>query len=374
MAFEFALPDIGEGLAEATVVRWLVQVGEEVSLDAPMVEVETDKAVVEIPAPRAGMLLHHGVAAGGIIQVDELLAVIGEPGESWTPQASPSPPATVDAAPIVGTLHDTADVHVTGVEALPSARKLARDLGVDVEIVAGSGPGGRIMPADVEAAVAAAGGGPVEAVRLSPTRRRIAANMERSWREIPHVVTYGEADATPLLEAHSPQVPLEAQLIHAVAPLLAAFPEFNATLAGDRLLLHKHFDIGLAVNTPDGLMVVVIRGAATRDIPDLAEEVSRLAIAARDRTATPDDLRGATFTVSNIGAVGGGYGTPLIPYGTTAILSVGRADPRPVVAGDSIVVGRRFPLSLSYDHRVIDGALGRRFMAAVVDALERPSR
>jgi pyruvate dehydrogenase E2 component (dihydrolipoamide acetyltransferase) len=214
-------------------------------------------------------------------------------------------------------------------------------------------------------------------VRLSPTRLAIARNLSRSWREIPHVTTYGEADASPLLEARrrlaeatGAGLPLEALLIRTVTPLLARFPEFNASVEGETLLLRTHYDVGVAVDTPDGLMVAVVRGADRLDFEDLGAEVTRLAAGARERTLGLADLRGATFTISNIGAVGGRFGTPIIPAGTTAILSVGRADERPVVRRGAVTVGREFPLSLSYDHRVIDGALGRRFLGALIDALE----
>ncbi len=382
MAFEFPLPDVGEGLTEATIVRWLVDVGDTVGLDQPIVEIETDKAVVEMPAPRAGVILYRGAPEGAVLAVDDLLVVIGEAGEEWEP-GRPAPAQRAEPAlPIVGTLDDAADVlgPAGAPQALPRVRKLAADLGVDLAAVTATGTGGRVTEDDVRAA-AAAGDADVEQVPLSPTRRAIAAAMERSWREIPHVTTYGEADAGPLLAARrelaarvgSP-VPLEALLITAIVPVLRRFPEFNATLSGDTLLLRRRYDVGFAVDTPDGLLVAVVRGAGDLDPAGLAAEISRLAEAARARVLAPDELRGATFTVSNIGAVGGRYGTPLIPHGTTAILSVGRAEPRPVARSGEVAIATEFPLSLSYDHRVIDGALGRSFLGAVAEAIESGGR
>jgi len=375
VAFEFHLPDVGEGLAEATIVRWLVPVGGSVGMDEPMVEVETDKAVMEMPAPRAGVVLHHGAAEGDVLEVGALLVVIGDPGESWSPSPSVAEPERrfAPAAPVVGTLEEAGDT--PGFRALPMVRRLAADLGVDLSEISGSGPGGRITREDVEAAATS---GPVERVRLSAIRLAIARHLTRSWQEIPHVTTFAEADAANLLAARAAlvgrgeAVPLEALLIARVTPVLAEFGEFNATLQGDHLLLRRHYDVGFAVDAPDGLVVAVVRSADGRDVTEIAREVNRLAEAARTRSIAPEELRGATFTISNIGAVGGRYGTPIVPMGTTAILSVGRADPRPVVRDGEIVVGREFPLSLSYDHRVIDGSLGRRFMAAVVSALEEP--
>ncbi len=378
MAYEFNLPDVGEGLTEATIVRWHVAVGDEVGMDHTVVEVETDKAVVEMPAPRAGFVLHHGAAAGEVLEVGALLVVIGDRDETWTPPAPlPDTPAGGEGAPIVGTLEEAEELLAPagGSLALPKVRKMARDLGIGIAEVTGTGPGGRITEADVEAA--ASGRGDVERMRLSATRLAIARNMSRSWREIPHVTTFGEADARPLLEARSriqeeagEPIPLEALLIRSVVPLLQAYPEFNATLEGDHLLLHRRYDVGFAVDTPDGLMVAVIRHADGTDVPHIGAEVLRLAAAAKDRSIAADELRGATFSVSNIGAVGGRYGTPIIPFGTTAILSVGRADPAPAVVDGELAIARRFPMSLSYDHRVIDGARGRHFLSGVVDAIE----
>ncbi len=207
---------------------------------------------------------------------------------------------------------------------------------------------------------------------MSPTRRSIADNLARSWREIPHVTTYSEADAGALLAARTVagKPPLEALLIARMVPLLQRFPDFNAAVDGDEIVHKLHYDVGVAVDTPDGLLVTVVRDADRRDIAELGEEIVRLATAARERKAKPNELRGQTFTLSNIGAVGGRYGTPIVPYGTTAILSVGRADPTPVVRGDDIVIGLQLPLSLSYDHRAIDGSIGRAFMAALVECLE----
>ncbi len=374
MVREFHLPDIGEGLTEATILAWYVDVGERVGLDEPLVEVETDKAVVDIPAPFAGVVLHHGAAAGDVIEVDALLVVVGEAGETWEPGAGAQPTVSGDAAPIVGTL-DEAPATVTSagtdeVAALPKVRRLARDLGVDLALVNGSGVGGRVTEEDVRRAMTT-DAGPTERVPMSPTRKSIADHLSRSWHEIPHVTIYDAADAEPLLarRAAGGKPLLEAMLIAALVPVLGDHPDFNAAIAGDDILYRKYYDIGVAVDTPAGLMVAVVRDAAGKSVAELDAEARRLAAAAKARTLAPEELRGQTFTISNIGAVGGGYGTPLVPLGTSAILSIGRADPMAVVREGEIAVGRRFPLSLSYDHRIIDGAAGRAFMAAVVAAL-----
>jgi pyruvate/2-oxoglutarate dehydrogenase complex dihydrolipoamide acyltransferase (E2) component len=422
VAFEFRLPDIGEGLTEAEVVRWLVPVGATVAVDQPVVEVETDKAVVEIPSPRAGVVLHHGAAAGETLAVGEILVVIGDDGEPWPSQdeldeeqatdegmpEAPPPhelPGAATATPIVGSLSEEAEELVSKpgrtaralgrVQALPLVRKLAAELGVDLTVVSGSGPEGRITREDVMAA-ARTGGEAAEPVpptlppvpvsrdgevrALSKLRRTIAANMARSWSEIPHVTTFDEVDAARLLHArralegrHQVKVPLEALVIKAVIPALATFPEFNATLHGDNLILHGQHDVGVAVDTPDGLLVAVVRGAGQRTLLETAAEILRLAEGAKARKLGAGELTGQTFTVSNIGALGGGFGTPLIPPGTTAILSLGMARERAVAVQGQVGTALLMPLSLSYDHRVIDGGLGRRFMALVLENLAEPA-
>jgi pyruvate dehydrogenase E2 component (dihydrolipoamide acetyltransferase) len=452
VAREFRLPDIGEGLTEAEIVRWLVAEGDEVAEDQPIVEVETDKAVVEIPSPYAGVILTQGGAEGDVIAVGDVLVTIGEPGEARAPspalektggEVSDSQPE-----PIVGTLGEEAELLTVSrdesaplppaVQALPIVRKLARDNGIDLETVTGSGPGGRITRADVEAAIAESAAKEEEVAAepeivvepepgvaeepevvvepeaeptpaepevqaepvptVSPTgtaepritgderrpltrlRRTIAANMARSWSEIPHVTTFEDADATRLLEVrsalgdrHGMKVPIEALVIKAVLPAIDEFPEFNAELDGDDLILHGARDVGIAVDTPEGLLVAVIRDAGSRSVLELAREVRRLGEGAKERTLRPDELTGQTFTVSNIGAVGGGHGTPIVPPGTTAILSVGAARLKPVVYDDDLAIAPVMPLSLSYDHRVIDGAVGRRFMALVLENIEEPA-
>ncbi|MFQ5966741.1 MAG: dihydrolipoamide acetyltransferase family protein [Acidimicrobiia bacterium] len=379
MAHEFRLPDIGEGLTEGEIVRWLVDVGDEVKADQPLVEVETDKAVVEIPAPASGILLHRGGAEGDVIRVGEILAVIGAADETWEPDA-----------PIVGTLPEEAEVLTSAnetapadptaaVQALPVVRKLAREMGVDLATVPGTGPGGRITREDVERASTAATDAPEERVRLSKLRRTISEHLSKSWTEIPHVTTFDDIDGRPLLEARRAladahgDFPIEALVIKAVLPVLVEFAEFNASLDGEDLILKRHYDIGIAVDTPAGLIVPVASRADELAIEQLAQEVSRLVEAAIARSLVPDEVRGATFTVSNIGAVGGGHGTPIVPYGTTAILSFGRAQDKPVVEDGEVRIAPMVPLSLSYDHRVIDGALGRRFIGKLSENLEDPS-
>ncbi|CAN5892371.1 dihydrolipoamide acetyltransferase family protein [soil metagenome] len=431
MAQEFRLPDIGEGLTEAEIVRWLVAVGDPVETDEPVVEVETDKAVVEIPSPYPGVVLHHGGDVGDVVEVGDVLVVIGSEGELWPPQEtsleeespekreSDEEGSPQEAAPIVGTLSSDAETLASrperqgqeatrAVKALPLVRKLARDLGVDLATVEGTGPDGRVLREDVVAAagtdeaaaaqpdphlapvpapppmsqetIPARGGDTSERRPLSKLRRTIAANMTASWAEVPHVTTFDEVNAARLLamrsalsRRHETRIPIEALVVKAVIPALVAFPELNSTLDGDDLVVHRRHDIGIAVDTPDGLLVAVVRNADRRSVMALSDEVERLGIGARDRKLSPDELTGQTFTVSNIGALGGGYGTPIVPPGTVAILSVGRALDKPVAVEGTVKVTPVLPLSLSYDHRVVDGGLGRRFMALLTENLEEPT-
>lgn len=409
MAREFRLPDIGEGLTEAEIVRWLIAEGDPVDADQPIVEVETDKAVVEIPSPYEGIVVRHGGVEGETIEVGAVLVVIGSQEEATDggPVVERS-----KAQPIVGTLIEEAEVIesvresdtpvTTLVKALPVVRKLARDAGLDLETVKGTGTGGRITREDVEAAISVSS--PVAAGEVVPSatepstpmvspsasqdelrpmsrlRRTIAANMSKSWAEIPHVTTFDDVDATRLLEVrvalserHEIKIPMEALVVRAVLPALSAFGEFNATLEDDDLIVHGSHDIGIAVDTPDGLLVAVIRDAASKGVLELAREVARLGEAARERKLAPDELMGQTFTVSNIGAVGGGHGTPIVPPGTTAILSIGRAKSKPIVYDGDLAIAPVMPISLSYDHRVIDGSMGRRFMTMLMENLEEPA-
>ncbi|HSJ70294.1 MAG TPA: dihydrolipoamide acetyltransferase family protein [Acidimicrobiia bacterium] len=424
MANVFRLPDIGEGLTEAEIVEWLATVGDEVVADHPLVVVETDKTQAELPAPISGTLLHRGAGEGDVLQVGSILAVIGEPGEEWETNGNPPDADATDSTPPPA---DGTAVPASGdrPSALPIVRRAAKEAGIDIASIAGSGPGGRVTRADLAAHLdrqarhtavgerpplvgtldesaedltskqsqtksgasspepPAPGRRSAEAgttIRLSPTRRAIADRLTRSWTEIPHVTTFDSFDATALLTrrrelsaSSGRSIPLETLIIRSILPVLTAHPEFNATLEGDALTLHQRHDVGIAVDGPDGLLIGVVHDAGGSSIAELAETIDRLISAARGRSLTREDATGATFTISNIGAVGGGYGTPIIPLGTTAILSIGRAVDTVVARGGGIRIAPMAPLSLSYDHRVIDGALGRVFMAAIVERLADPA-
>ena len=388
MPYVFELPDIGDGLTEADIVQWHVPVGGTVDADQTLVDVETAKAVVEIPAPAGGTVLHHGANEGDTLAVGAVLAVIGRAGDTWRDRTRPVGSDGAEPAPEAGagTSGGREPARDVPVKALPVVRKLAREHGVDLSSVRGTGPGGRITRDDVMAAVegAAAERDSVpaagERVRLSMLRRTIADHMTASWREIPHVTVFHDADATRLLAArralaarHGRSIPMEALVVKALVPVLDEFRVFNATLERDELVLYHSLNAGIAVDTDDGLLVPVVRQAEQLGLMELAAAVSDVGARGKARSLGPDDLTGATFTVTNIGALGGGRGTPIIPLGTTAILAIGRATETPVVRDGALAVAPVMPLSLGFDHRVIDGGLGQRFLNRLVENLEEPA-
>ena len=346
MASSFKLPDLGEGLTEGEVARWLVAEGQEVAEDDPLVEIQTDKATVEIPSPYGGTVLQVLVAEGDVVPVGTELVVIGAPGETVAP---PTPtPAHV--------------THTTRVQATPVVRRIAQELGVDLAGVSGSGPGGRITEDDVRNAVAA-GEGRREPLR--GVRRVIAEHMARAHREVPPVTWVEECDFD--------SVPFDRLLptvVRACADSLAEYPELNARLDGDAILYLDRYDIGVAVQTDDGLVVPVVRGVDGKTVDELATEIADLAERARSGSLAADELRGSTFTVTSAGKLAGLFQTPIVNYPEVAILSVGRVAPRPVVQGDAIVVRRVGTVALTFDHRVVDGARAAAFGLAVIARIQ----
>ncbi len=395
VATEFLLPDIGDGLTEAEVVRWLVEEGAEVGRDQPLVEVETDKAVVVIPSPVAGTVIRHGASPGETMAVGAVLAVIGSPEDALSPTSRPA--VSRAGSPRLersGLTEDPYEGDPAAVKALPVVRRLARQKGVKIQGIRGSGAGGRITREDVLAAARSAAfpaadmlpepgsaAGEPERRPLSRLERTMAANMSRSWSEIPHVTTFDQVDATRLVaerkalsERHGANISVDALVIGTAIPALRRHPEFNATLDDDCLLIHRGFHIGVAINTAEGLLVGVLRDAGQMSVVEISEATRRLAEGGKSRTLGLEELTGQTFTVTNIGALGGGWGTPIIPPGNTAILAVGRIGDAPVAEDGKVVVRPMMPLSLSFDHRVIDGALSRRFMDMVIANLSEPDR
>ena len=411
MAFEFKFPDIGEGLTEGEIVHWLVKEGDEIKEGQPLVEVETDKALAEIPSPRTGVILEILAKEKEIVKVGQVIVVIGERGEAV---AAPSPkPKSVG---VVGELEEAPEeapaAEVSGEAtrptfvsphalATPAVRGLAKELGVDINKVRGTGPEGRVLEKDVRQAVEVKEK-PVEEVKkptkvkkydlygyvdripLRGVRRSIAKAMVKSKYTAPHVTTMDEADVTELwkirekenkaAEKKGIKLTILPFLIKAVIAGLKEHPYLNATLDDEteEIILKKYYNIGMATDTPEGLMVPVVKNAGDKSILQLAEELTQLAEKARNRTIDLADLKGGTFTITNYGALGGIYGTPIINHPEVAILGTGKIKDAPVVRDGKIEIRKILFLALSFDHRVVDGAEAARFLNTVIARLEDP--
>jgi pyruvate dehydrogenase E2 component (dihydrolipoamide acetyltransferase) len=336
MAYEFKLPDLGEGLTEGEIARWLVAEGDEIAEDQPLVEIATDKTTVEIPSPAGGKVTQILVGEGEVVPVGTLLVVIG--GEA-APRAAP--------------------------QATPAVRQQAKEAGVDLGLVRGTGPGGRITEADVRGAAPRGAEGRRERVR--GVRRQIAEHLTRAHREVPAVTFVEECDFSGV--DLGLLVPL---VLRATAASLREFPELNARLEGDEIVYLDRYDLGVAIQTDEGVLVPVVRGVETRTVEDLRYEVDRLAEGARSRTLAPEELRGSTFSVTSAGKLGGLVVTPLVNHPEVGILGVHRIAPRPVVRDGEIVVRQTGNVSVTFDHRVVDGARAAAFALAVIGRLERP--
>jgi pyruvate dehydrogenase E2 component (dihydrolipoamide acetyltransferase) len=415
MALEFRFPDVGEGIHEGEIVRWLVHEGDQVRPDQPLVEVETDKAVVEIPAPSAGTILRLAVSAGEKIQVGEVLVVIGEAGErtSSVAPASVSVVGSLDMAttelppsPEAAQASRTASAaQPQRVLAIPSVRKLARDLDVDLTQVTPTGPHGRIRredvlhaaqrrsvpPAPPAAPVTPPGlerdqHGPVEYEPLSALRRTIAQAMVTAATTAVAVTTTDDADVTELVALrersnaaaaeHNVRVTLLPFIMKALVAALQQHPRFNASLdeAQSRLVLKRYYHLGIATDTTEGLLVPVVKDVDQKSMMTLATEVARLTDLARTRRIPLTDLRGGTFTISNYGAIGGIFATPMLHSPEVAILGVGKLLQKPVVHGGEVVIRTILPLSLTFDHRALDGAEAQRFLNELIAYLSNPAR
>jgi pyruvate dehydrogenase E2 component (dihydrolipoamide acetyltransferase) len=369
VASAFRLPDLGEGLTEGEVARWLVAEGQEISEDDGLVEIQTDKATVDIPSPYAGTVLAILVTEGEVVPVGTELVLIGDPGERPGAEGARdnlSQAQVSSGAGAAGASYKLSQVSsaATGrVQATPVVRRIAQELGVDLASVAGSGPGGRITEADVRSA--ASGGGEGRREPLRGVRRVIAEHMTRAHREVPPVTWVEECD----LEA----VPLElllASVVRATAESLVEFPELNARFDGDAIVYLDRYDVGVAVQTEDGLVVPVVRGANAKSVEELATEIADLAERARAGELAPDEQRGSTFTVTSAGKLAGLFQTPIVNHPEVAILSIGRVAPRAVVRDGEVVVRRIGTLAITFDHRVVDGARAAAFGLAVIARLE----
>jgi pyruvate dehydrogenase E2 component (dihydrolipoyllysine-residue acetyltransferase) len=468
MASEFKLPELGENVEKGDVVRVLVAAGDTIGVDQPVLELETDKATIEVPSTVAGKVSDVRVKSGDKVSVGQVVLVVepqaaGAPAQSQAvpspaagdeeqkmataaatpegeatpaataappPAASPAAPARTQAKPAdvvdisagraaqpgrpgdgAGGRGEPGSANVAArqsgglelappVPAAPSVRRFARDLGVDIGQVPGTGPGGRIGPDDVKQHVRTIVSGPigranaaplpdfskwgeVEVKPMSNIRRKTAEQLTLAW-QAPHVTQHDKADITSLeafRTAHAARVEraggkltVTAILIKIVAAALQRFPQFAASpdLANDAIVYKKYCHIGVAVDTPNGLLVPVIRDADTKTIAEIAADLAVLSQRAREKKLSLDDMSGGVFSISNLGGIGGTAFTPIVNQPEVAILGVSRASREPVWMDGQFVPREMLPLSLSYDHRVIDGADAARFLRFVVDALEQP--
>jgi pyruvate dehydrogenase E2 component (dihydrolipoamide acetyltransferase) len=359
VAYEFKLPDLGEGLTEGEIARWLVSEGDEVAEDQPLVEIQTDKTTVEIPSPAAGKVAQILVGEGAVVPVGTVLVVIGADG-AVEDQPPPAPSRGQTPGP----------VRSGKVRATPLVRRLAQEHGIDLESLQGTGPQGRVTEQDVRSAAASGGQapGPVPDGRREPlrgVRRLIAEHMERAHREVAPVTWVEECDFSNVdLELLVPTV------LKAAAEALQEFSELNARFAGDAIVYLDRYDLGIAVQTDEGLVVPVVRDCDSRSIDELAAEVTRLADAARAGALKPEELRGSTFTVTSAGKLAGLFQTPIVNHPEVAILSIGRIAERPVARHGKVETAAVGHVALTFDHRVIDGARAAEFGLDVIRRIE----
>ena len=418
MAEIFNLPAVGDTMVEGAIVEWFVAVGDVVDLDQPICSIETDKSVVEMSTPHRGTVLRLGADVGGVVEVGQPLLIVGEPGEVLPePEPTPTTPHTPPATP--SSRSATAAPTRASYAASPVIRRFAHEEGVDLATVAGTGPGGRITRADVAAAIGrpaapatqlpgddrvrampkvrraareagidlrtVVGTGPHASITLedlpavapvrgrraamTPMRRSIARNLTASAQQIPQFTSMVEFDAGALLdrrrqlrEATDAPMPIDALLVEGLVDVLAHHPTMNAQLLGDEIEFFDAYDIGVAVDTADGLMVPVVDNADRRSVHDLAAEITRLAAAARSRTIAPAELVGGTCTLNNVGALGILAGTPILPLGTSTIVAIGAARSTVRLVNGTPTETPVITISGTFDHRLIDGGGAARFL------------
>ena len=407
MAREFKLPDIGEGVHEGEIVKWFVKEGQPIKENDLMVEVMTDKVTVQIPSPVTGKVLQIRAKDGEVVKVGQTIIVLGEEGETApapsveaaprpsahvppppAPRATPWPPPPT-AAPVGPAL------------ATPAVRKLAREVGVNIDLIRGTGPGGRVTEEDVRAASRGAPAikpavavpelaptqpvGPEERIPIHGLRRRIAEKMAKSKATASHFTYVEEVDMTQLVhlrdrlkeggEQKGVKLTYLPFIVKAVVAALKEHPTLNASMddAKQEIVIKRYYNIGLATATEEGLTVTVVHEADKRDIWALAQEIERLGNAAREKKLTLHDIQGSTFTITSLGKAGGIVATPIINWPEVAIIGIHKIEKRPIVRNDQIVIREMMYLSCSFDHRVIDGHIGAAFVQSLSNYLEHPA-
>ena len=436
MTYEFKLADLGEGMHEAEIVQWLIDVGDTAKLDQAIAKVETDKAVVELPSPVTGRVSEIRVKDGQTAKVGDVLVVFetsAASGGDGTPKSSETSAAATSSAPTnmssVATSSSQSARSVAArprVQAAPAVRKLAFELGVDLEQVTPSSASGRVSLEDVRAYAERAGSAtsgaqngastaevastaapkeeqlapstsPVEKKvdqagtedqrqPLTGLRKRVAEHMERSWRTIPHATAFDEIDGGALITLRQALKPIAEQrgvrltymplLIKLLIPLLKEFPIFNASLDEEKreIVYKRSYHIGVATDSPEGLLVPVMRNADRLTLMEVAAKLEKLIEGAQKRTLALPEVSGSTFTLNNVGSFGGGSGTPIINYPEAAILAVGRIQEKAIARQGAVIVRPVMPLALSFDHRLIDGAMSGKFLGRLKELVENPQQ
>jgi pyruvate dehydrogenase E2 component (dihydrolipoamide acetyltransferase) len=439
---EFKVPELGENVATGDVTKVLVNVGDTITREQPVLELETDKATIEVPSSVAGVVKEIRVKKGDKVKVGSVVLTVDAPAsgngdgaaaaKTPPPDAAPSPDAPQSAAAQASAPSRVVPMPVRQTQepapapaaapplparpdgraapASPAVRRLAREIGVNINDVEGTGPNGRITQEDVKeharrilSSVGSAGAagaglaarparqlpdfskfGEVERQAWTNIRRVTAEHLSYAWNSIPHVTQFDKADVTELeilRKRHKEQVAkaggnltVTAMIVRILATAVRKFPQFNASIDTERgeIVFKKYVNIGVAVDTDRGLLVPVIRNADEKNITQIAVELNQLAERARDRKLTPDDMSGGSITISNLGGIGGTYFTPIVNWPEVAILGVSRGTIEPVWKDGKFEPVQRLPLSLSYDHRVIDGADAMRFLRWVVETIEQP--
>jgi len=411
MPYEFKFPDVGEGIHEGEIVKWFVKEGDKVKADEPLGEIETDKAIVEMPSPKSGKILKLHVKAGGIIHVGETMVTILEEHETEADAKKHMEAKEKKDVPytgsVVGFLEEAKEVKPVpaikkeikitsqpSILATPAVRNLAKQLNVDLATIKGTGPEGRITIEDVQKAASGKKEehigirvtrkydffGYVDRVPLHGVKKIVANKMSESIFTAAQLTNMHEADVSELAalrekekaayEKEGVKLTFLPFIVKASALCLKEHPYLNASLEGEEIVLKKYYNIGIAVDTEEGLMVPVVKGAEAKDIKTIAKDIDKLANDARSRKINLMDLKGSSFSVSNLGSVGVEFFTPIINYPESAILGVGRIVEKPVVKNRKIEIRKMLPLSLTYDHRIVDGAQAARFMMDLIVRLQ----
>ena len=389
MAFEFKFPDVGEGITEGEIVKWRIKLGDTVKSEQILADIETDKAIVEIPSPKTGLILKINHKEGETIKVGEILAVIGKKGEKL--EAKSDVPYT---GSVIGFLEEAPDkdeqkkeIHKSAksrVKATLKVRKLAKVMKVDINTISGSGSNGRITEEDVNKAASGSKitkeHGKVKRIPFKGVRKNVALKMVKARQTTVSVTNMYDADVTKLWELRKNEK-LKAEkksinltflpfIIKSTVNALKNNQYINSSLDEGVILLKKYYNIGFAVDTEDGLLVPVIKDADKKDLYSIAKELKELSEKARNRTLSLEDMKGGSFSISNLGSIGVKYFTPIINYPESAILGIGRIEEKPRVENNEIVIKKIMPLSFSYDHRIIDGATASKFMLNIIKELQ----